>query len=299
VWQTSITSAETTDRQPNEANTKETIPHGTFGTGYPPLNRPKKANPKLIGTDQAMPKVDSHIGPTKTGKVNPDLTVSSLPAGGTPRAKPPLGPDTHPGEPTGITGVWRDGTVKRPDAINVYSDKPFPHEATTEKVRRIKAEIKNEGLQKNLKYVENVWIDKYSKLSDEHTNLKLEHSKIQGLIQELRQGKTDAEAKIDAIRDDYAKQVQDAKVELLDYKGRYGQATRESTKFSKLVEDLNIENNNLKEKYHGALANNLKLTKDLTKANEDYLEIAKQKERVEEALKRAKINSKKTLKIKV
>jgi len=298
VWQTEITSAETTDRQPNE-EVEETIPHGTFGTGYGPLNLPKKATPKLIGTDPPMPSVDSHRGPDKAGKVNPDLTTSSLPAGGSKRAKPPLGPDTHPGEPSGITGVWRDGTKTRPDSIGVYSSKPTPHEATSEKVARIKAELKAEGLSKNLEYVTSVWESKFASLNDKHLQLQSEYGKQEALLSEVRSNKKQLEEKLDSLRESLGKEVQDAKVELLDYKGRYGGTVRENTKLNTLVEDLKLQNTELNAKYTQSLANNLKLTRDSTKANEDYLELAKENERLKEALKKAKINSKKTLKIKI
>jgi hypothetical protein len=304
VWQTEINNSES-----NPAH------EGVTGT---PLKISDKDKPKLIGKDPPMPKVDSHIGPTKTGKVNPDLTTSSLPAAGSKRAKPVMGPDTHPGEPSGVTKIWRDGTDKRPDKIGVYSDKSFPHEdATAEKVRRIKAELKAEGLSKNLEYVESVWIDKYTKLSDSYQKLYTSHKQLETLAKELRQNKSTAEQKVDdfrrqyaskqeetdeklrATREKYDEKVQELKIEINDYKTRYGASVRESKQQEKMLEDYRIDNAELKEKYHGSLAYGLKTAKDLTQANEDYIEKAKECEKLKEALQRAKILSKKTLKIKV
>lgn len=190
-------------------------------------------------------------------------------------------------------------------------------DATAERVRRIKAEYKMDGLQKNLRYVEALWINKYTKLSNSYQKLHTSHSKYEALTKELRRNRNAAENKIDGFRiqldsrreqvdarlrearEKFDNKMQDLKIELSDYKSRYGASTRESSKFAKLTEDLQIENAKLKQKYHGALSLNLKMSRDVTKANEDYLVLAKQREKLQEALKRAKINSKKTLKIRV
>jgi hypothetical protein len=51
------------------------------------------------------------------------------------------------------------------------------------------------------------------------------------------------------------------------------------------------------EKYNSALKTNLQLSQKLTKANEDYLDVAKRLEDTEEKLTTARTNAKKTLKL--
>ena len=60
---------------------------------------------------------------------------------------------------------------------------------------------------------------------------------------------------------------------------------------------MKIENAELNKKYHGSLSTNLSLTKKLTLTNEEYLELAKLKEELQDKLTKAKINAKKTLKL--
>ncbi len=170
-------------------------------------------------------------------------------------------------------------------------------ELTAETVRRIKAEYTAQGLQKNLEYVEAIWIDKYSKLAEENKQLSTKNTQKDTIIEELRKNKIDAEAKLNEFRDTHAKDLQETKIELEDYKGRYGSATREASKFNTLAENLQIDNETLKTKYHGALVENLKFSRDCTKANEDYLEVAKKLEKTEEALTRSRNEAKKILKI--
>ena len=72
-----------------------------------------------------------------------------------------------------------------------------------------------------------------------------------------------------------------------------------------LVTDLKNQSNDLAEKLTGSgkLMENwrekaLHQTKLATQANEDYIEIAREKEKLEEALRRSKIEAKKIIKLK-
>lgn len=171
-------------------------------------------------------------------------------------------------------------------------------DVTAERVRRIQAEYKVQGLAKNLEYVEAVWIDKYTKIDDAYQKLRLTHTKMEGVVKELRRSRRTAESKVDALRDKQAQDMQEVKLELEDYKSRYASTARESSKTSSLVEDLQAENTELKNKYSGALRTNLNLSRKLTTANEEYLELAKEREQLKNAITRSRNEAKKILKIK-
>ena len=91
---------------------------------------------------------------------------------------------------------------------------------------------------------------------------------------------------------------EDLRVETRDLKNQLADAVSLSSKQARLIEDLKIENATLSSRYNSSLSTNLKLTKDVTRANEDYLELAKVKEKLEDEVKRAKVFAKKTLKLK-
>jgi hypothetical protein len=63
------------------------------------------------------------------------------------------------------------------------------------------------------------------------------------------------------------------------------------------AEELNTTLENYKAKHQGMLTKNLELSKKLTQANEDYLNVAKERDNLAEALKRAQILGKKVIRI--
>lgn len=65
------------------------------------------------------------------------------------------------------------------------------------------------------------------------------------------------------------------------------EALENSKKFKELYEGITNEHAQTEAKYREALTTNLALNKQITKANEDYLKLAREKEAIEEALKHA------------
>jgi hypothetical protein len=166
-----------------------------------------------------------------------------------------------------------------------------------EQVRRIKAEYKAAGLARNLKYVENLWITKFTKLKEQNAGIVARKNRLEAIIKELRHSKQSVEAKLDTAQAAHGRRVQELQIELADFKERYGNSVREQSKTGQLVDDLKIENADLRSKYNGALKLNLTLSQKNTGANEDYLKLAKQCEELKAKLTRARTNAKKTLKI--
>jgi len=167
-----------------------------------------------------------------------------------------------------------------------------PNEPITETVRRIQAEYHLDKARKDVKFIESVWINKYTKLSTAYNKLTGAYNKqekfFKSVIEDLKK-----------TRDRLGTSVEDLRVENRELKGNFADATRTSTKYEKLVTDLKIAVEDLKRKYHGALATNLELSRKNTKANEDYLELATRLERAEEALKKKDILAKKSIKVHV
>ncbi len=179
----------------------------------------------------------------------------------------------------------------------VMGSAPVEKLVAEERVKRIKAEYAAEGLEKNLKYVESVWTEKYLKLDEELQEAKKSTMQLESVVKELRTSKADLETKFDSANEKHNKELVETRMELEDFKGRYGNATRESSKFSGLVTDLQKDNEDLKSKYHGALKLNLELSKKNTEANEDYLNLARDNEKLKEELGRTKVLAKKITRI--
>ncbi len=79
------------------------------------------------------------------------------------------------------------------------------------------------------------------------------------------------------------------------YEEQCAKATDTEERFGK----LNRTYEEIHRKYNDSLETNLNLSQKLTQANEDYLTIAQQKEQIDEKLKIARINAKKTLRLKI
>jgi len=174
-----------------------------------------------------------------------------------------------------------------------------PDTNAEETVKRIKAEYEARGLRKNLEYIESIWVDKYTKLKEQYQRVVNAGFKKDAVTKELRRSTKALECKLDSLRDKMGKDTQDLRIELQDYKGRYGSATREQQKTLKLLEDVQIELAGWQKKYHRISEQALILSRKNTEANEDYLEIAKQLEHAKDKLQEARKHAKKTIKLKL
>lgn len=180
-----------------------------------------------------------------------------------------------------------------PAATSVWTGESPVSELLSEQVNRIRAETREaiahdetEKLRDSMQKVEAIWSEKYLKLSEAHQKQTATNTQQELIIKDQRE----------AIRKEQLR-TEDTRVELRDIKNQFADSTSIQNKQAHLMEDLKIENAELNKKYHGTLEDNLKLSKDVTRANEDYLAIAKKLENTEEALKRAIILAKKTTKI--
>ena len=158
-----------------------------------------------------------------------------------------------------------------------------PDEEIEEKVRRFKAEDKARSMEEQAL----LWEQRYRKLDREHV-------KLQGKSHTLEQALKRQENRADeAIR-----QLRNQEVTTGEWHKKWEREVALREEYKNQVETYQEENKRLSEKYNKSLDINLKLSKDVTKANEDYLEVARLKENLEEALRRSKKFSKKIIKLK-
>jgi len=170
-----------------------------------------------------------------------------------------------------------------------------PDEPLDERVKRIKAETRasmalgeTAKLREDMGKLETVWVSKYSGLDRQLRKSEAYNRQQDKILKQQR----------DTIRKEQLR-CEDLRVEIRDIKNQFADATTNTNKYARLIEDLKIENAGLNKKYHGALEKNLELSKKLTSANEEYLDLAKLKEDLENKLGKARINAKKTLKLRV
>jgi hypothetical protein len=95
------------------------------------------------------------------------------------------------------------------------------------------------------------------------------------------------------------KEMYNSEMERDKHKRFYEEEAGERRKTERLLIEVKNRLDDVNSKYNDALGVNLELSKKLTSANEDYLELAKQKENVEEKLTQAHTNAKKTLKLRL
>jgi len=154
-------------------------------------------------------------------------------------------------------------------------------------VRAIKAEYAADGLRSNIKMIEATWVNKYTALNDGYMKLMGRAGKLEELIRQQRTEINNAGTR-----------TEDLRVELRGVKQQFADATTSNTKFSRLIETLRVEKDDAETKYRNGLTTNLELSRKLTRANEDYLEIHKRLEQAQVAFKRARNEAKKIVKIK-
>jgi len=257
--------------EPGGVSTPPEIIHG--GDAMPPT-----MHKEPTGTNE--PTTPSPLEPT-THRAIPKAPIVDMPEGDT---------SMHPTAPATMTPkephVCPDGQHWDSDA-----EACMPDADLTEQVRRIKAEYGLAKAREDAQFVEKVWIEKYSKLDREYRSLLA--SKVH--IDKFYRERLDYERRRnEALTKDY----QESEIARRDINNRFAELDREKRKIEGYVTDLRVTNEDLQKKYHGALSMNLQLSRKNTQSNEDYLDIAKERDLLKEKLDKARINAKKTLKLK-
>jgi hypothetical protein len=151
-----------------------------------------------------------------------------------------------------------------------------------EKVNRIKAEIKAKTAEEQAV----IWEKQFTDLDQKHHEILGKNAEQEKTIQDLRKEARDLNEKRLKLDGD-----------LREEQRQTDELHRDIRKMEKNMEELTTDHTELSKKYNNAVGINLELSKKLTKANEDYLEIASKNELLEAALNRAKIQSKKIIRI--
>jgi hypothetical protein len=232
-------------------------------------------------TPTNVPTTPAPIEPT-TQKAIPPPPVLDMPEGDT---------TMHPTEPAKMTPkephVCPDGYHFDTDLMDCVADAPI-----TEQVRRIKAETKLARLEKNVEELEATWIQKYTQVSNAYNQLIGANAKQDKFYKERLQYERGRNEKL-------TRDYQEAEIAKRDINNQFADLSREKRRIENFVTDLRVELEDVKKKYHGALATNLDLIRKNTQSNEDYLALAKTKEELEDKLNKARIHAKKTLKLKL
>jgi hypothetical protein len=151
--------------------------------------------------------------------------------------------------------------------------KCVPDEPIVERVKRIKAE--NEA--KTWKGKAASWENHYMNLDKKYQQLSAKSSVQQATIDRLEKRVDDSN--IQKAKDD---------VNLKDWRRRLEDVTMSREEYKDQAEKLQRKHEDLDRKYNEQLKINLELARKITAGNEDYLEVAKQKELLEAKLKKQK-----------
>ncbi len=159
-----------------------------------------------------------------------------------------------------------------------------PDHPINERVKRFQAEDKADTLKTQVAK----WESRYISLDTEYQRLLGVKREQQQTIRRLEQqnDRNNVEKVNDEVQlRDKTRRIEDLTIARDDYK-------QQLEKLKKLYDDQSG-------KYHSTLAVNLELSRKLTKANEDYLDVATERDRFKEAINKAKSISKKVVKIRV
>ena len=266
-----------------------------------PSTIPADETPEVIGDDKPEAPIAVQTGAIKTEQdetcelgYHKDAEGNCVPD--TEEQDDPCEPGYHKDE----TGTCVPDTAEQdePCADGYHKNEEgncVPDEPLAERVKRIKAETRQsiaEGqttkIRKDMRNLETIWENKYSKLDKQFMKEQSYNRSQTRINKQLR-----ANVRKEQLR------TEDIRVELRDLKNRHSDAITVSNKTGRLVDDLKIENADIKKRYYSSLEKNLTLSKKLTATNEEYLELARAKEQVEDKLKKARVLAKKTLKLRV
>jgi len=203
----------------------------------------------------------------------------------------PLKPTLHDNKPETVQGtpVNKEMPEKSGSPAKQETAEPLDPKLrhSEEKVKRIKAEGVAKGLEEQVAILEK-------------DNMELEKTKSEliGTNKEQKETIERLEQKNTKLTQEYTQTLRNVEVERDRWKHLRDETAGERDDIKLAHEDLQRKHTELSKKYDNAMTTNLELTRKITKANEDYLAIAKERDDIAEALKRAKINAKKTIRIK-
>jgi chromosome segregation ATPase len=103
---------------------------------------------------------------------------------------------------------------------------------------------------------------------------------------------------LNEAKDEATREMHNREVERDSWNHKYEKELSLATEYNTQLEAIQTENARITEKYQKSLAQNLELSKKLTKANEEYLDAHKQLESTKDALDRTRIEAKKIIRIK-
>jgi chromosome segregation ATPase len=188
------------------------------------------------------------------------------------------------GLPSPVKAKTNLGTAPVGAGNVVTGTNPASMETLAAKVAQYKAEDKAKGLEEQVA----TWQIRFNDASESQI-------KASGQIEELKVQLSQANARMEnALRDmNNAVSERDSYKRLRDEAS--GSRDEANTNFEKLKTNFNV----LNEKYQNALKTNLDLSNKLTTANVDYLDKAREVEKLNEALSRSRNEAKKILKINV
>jgi len=166
-------------------------------------------------------------------------------------------------------------------------DQCVPNEPITERIKRFKAEDKANKLEKNVKFLTDTWEKRYSDLDKTNHDLLNDVKHYRAKIIDLKTELTKALDKKNEFD-----------MDLREQKVRYATVDNAWKKAQLQIEQLQTDDVDIRKKYDAMLQKNLDRENKLTKAYEDYMDLTSENDRLKEALKRAKIHAKKTIKIK-
>ena len=136
------------------------------------------------------------------------------------------------------------------------------------------------------------WEKKHSEAYRKYATLTTRYKELNRLYESVN-------ARAKRERETANQKIENLIVRMERVRGDYDKVCGDKTKLEQNLSDLNINYKDVHRKYNEALSTNLSLSKKLTRANEDYLEIAKAKELIAGKFTRARSNAKKTLKLKL
>jgi len=240
-----------------------------------------KKDPVRMTTDTKtdIPKKD-----TKVPQIPTDQATQTFPQGGgapmeLPTGTPPLQPDlAQATSPTPNAHDCPDGYTWDANASMC-----MPSDPITERIGRMKAEDRAKWFEKQSLE----WQKRYM-IVDKALN------EVRGVITEQKSTILRLEKRMDSYN---LNKVEDS-IKAKELQRRIEDLTLDLDSKRRALEKLQQEHATVLEKYDDAMKTNLELSKRNTKSNEEYLEIAQQKELLEAKLGKARNEAKKIVRIK-
>jgi len=216
--------------------------------------------------------------------------ITSMPPSGEPAPQAPasLPADVQPQKPT-VPDSHDCGDGRHYD----YDlDQCVPNQPITEtalKISQAKVDADNAKIQlKTMEDQRDDWKNRYQQTLAQNLTHETKIKTLEQRIEKLERLRNEAQRNFLNEQTEKEKAVAKHRTEI---------ANREE--YREQAEQWKATEEQTSRKYHSVLSTNLELSKRLTKANEDYLNVATERDRLKEALNKAKSISKKVVKIRV